>query len=122
MANLTQIFDEVWNLDPKDVDVFIFNDKSKEALISDDENRGNILDAFQKSGVWKRRIKWPFHFFHTIQERDCPGWFGADNPWITDIPDLHPCMPGVPDDEINLMLYLIYMNSTTLLEYSDGVS
>ncbi len=36
-------------------------------------------------------------------------YFGADNPWITDPPDNHPCMPGIPDDETNVLLLLLMM-------------
>ena len=33
-------------------------------------------------------------------------YFGADNPWISRPPDkLHACMPGIPDDEVNLLLF-----------------
>ena len=42
-----------------------------------------------------------------IQRRDIGRWFGADNPWITNPPDMHPCMPGVPDDEASLMLWML---------------
>lgn len=33
--------------------------------------------------------------------------YGANNPWITHPPDTHPCMPGIPDDEANLLLFLL---------------
>jgi hypothetical protein len=35
--------------------------------------------------------------------------FGADNPWITNPPDEHPCLPGIPDDEANILLYLLLL-------------
>lgn len=37
-------------------------------------------------------------------------YFGADNPWIVHPPGNHPCMPGIPDDEANILLYLLLLN------------
>jgi hypothetical protein len=42
-----------------------------------------------------------------LQRRDVGTYFGANNPWITDPPDGHPCMPGIPDDEVNVLLFLL---------------
>ena len=42
-----------------------------------------------------------------IQKRDTGQYFGANNPWITDVPDGHPCLPGIPDDEVNLLLMIL---------------
>ena len=37
------------------------------------------------------------------------GSFDADNPWITNPPDNHPCLPGVADDdEVHLSLFLAF--------------
>ncbi|GAX11667.1 hypothetical protein FisN_7Lh033 [Fistulifera solaris] len=47
-----------------------------------------------------------------MQRRDLGIYFGADNPWITKPPDGHPCMPGIPDDEVNLLLYVLYTGYT----------
>lgn len=47
-----------------------------------------------------------------MQRRDLGVYFGADNPWITHPPDGHPCMPGIPDDEVNLILYMLYTGYT----------
>jgi hypothetical protein len=47
-----------------------------------------------------------------MQRRDLGVYFGADNPWITKPPDGHPCMPGIPDDEVNLLLYVLYTGYT----------
>ena len=43
----------------------------------------------------------------TIQKRDTGQCFGANNPWIYHVPDGHPCMPGIPDDEVNLLLMIV---------------
>ena len=59
-------------------------------------------------GVWENRLKWDFYAFPKMQMRDIGRWFGADNPWITEAPDhMHGCMPGPPDDEANLLLFLL---------------
>ena len=58
--------------------------------------------------TWPKNIK----LFKEIQQRDARQWFGANNPWIIDSPDTHACMPGPPDDEVNLLLYLIFSNAT----------
>lgn len=42
-----------------------------------------------------------------IQNTSIGHYFGADNPWIQHPPDNHPCMPGIPDDEVNVLLYLL---------------
>jgi hypothetical protein len=42
-----------------------------------------------------------------IQERDLKRWFGASNPWISSPPDMHPCLPGVPDNEAALFLFSV---------------
>ena len=52
-----------------------------------------------------RRVLWTLRRF---QLRDLATWFGANNPWIdSPHPDMHPCMPGVPDDEAALLLFSI---------------
>jgi hypothetical protein len=48
-----------------------------------------------------------------MQRRDLKRWFGARNPWITNPPDMHPCMPGVPDDEAALLLFSIIFDIRT---------
>lgn len=42
-----------------------------------------------------------------IQRSDLKMWFGATNPWIKSPPDMHPCLPGVPDDEASLLLFAV---------------
>jgi hypothetical protein len=53
--------------------------------------------------------------YKEIQVRDTGRYFGADNPWITTPPDEeHPCMPGMPDDKVNFLLW--YMLSLSAIE------
>jgi len=59
------------------------------------------------------------HDAHTLytkmQMRDIGRYFGADNPWITNAPDEHHgCMPGMPDDQVNFLLW--YMLSLSTME------
>lgn len=49
-----------------------------------------------------------------LQRGDLGYFFGANNPWITHVPDAHPCMPGVPDDEVNLFLYLLLVGGSKI--------
>ena len=41
------------------------------------------------------------------QTHDIGKWLGADNVGMDKKPDNHPCMLGVPDDEANLLLFLL---------------
>jgi hypothetical protein len=49
-------------------------------------------------------------FLKAVQERSIDYFFGANNPWITNPPDNHPCMPGLPDDEASILLYLLLLD------------
>jgi hypothetical protein len=49
-------------------------------------------------------------FFHKVQTRDCGWWDGADNVGIKQVPDGHPCMPGIPDDELEVVLFALAHN------------
>ncbi|KAL7517977.1 hypothetical protein ACHAWX_002846 [Stephanocyclus meneghinianus] len=44
-----------------------------------------------------------------IQRRDAGAFFRENNPWITANPSgvYHPCMPGIPDDEGAILLFLL---------------
>ena len=79
----------------------------------------DLMRIFKSTGAWQRRSIWPFCSFEHIQKRDIGRWFGADNPWITNVPDNHACMPGPPDDEINLIMFLIF--SKAHIRREDGV-
>ena len=46
-------------------------------------------------------------FFFDVQGRGC-GWIdGGVNVGIDNPPDDHPCMPGIPDDEANVLLFAL---------------
>jgi hypothetical protein len=105
--DLPGLLKEKLDLDPKDIDVLLFNDGQDETF----KENSDLLDILSASGAWQRRLVWPYWSFEEMQLRDIGRWFGADNPWITSKPDGHACMPGPPDDEVNLLMYLLYSNS-----------
>jgi hypothetical protein len=107
--DLPGVLKEKLDLDPKDIDVLLFN--SGEDKSFQEKKNSDLLDILRASGAWQRRLVWPYQSFKKIQLRDIGRWFGADNPWIKVKPDGHACMPGPPDDEVNLLMYLIYSNS-----------
>lgn len=107
--NLNQLIETKWEVDPKDINVLIFNDGQEKTI----RKNKQLLEAFEASGAWQRRILWPdMKFFEKLQRRDISQWFGANNPFINKPPDGHPCMPGVPDDEVNLIMYLMLFNAS----------
>jgi hypothetical protein len=44
-----------------------------------------------------------------VQEASLGYFFGADNPGITHPPYNHPCLPGMPDYEANILIYLLLL-------------
>ena len=74
----------------------------------------DLTRIFKSTGAWQGLSIWPYSSFKDIQKRDIGKWFGADNPWITNVPDTHACMPGPSDDEINLLLFLIFSKAQIL--------
>ena len=102
--NLLGVFQEKLQLELQDIDSLVFNSGQEKTISSNNTMR----EVFISTGVWEQRIIWPYETFRKIQERDIGSWFGADNPWITHPPDGHACMPGPPDDEVNLLLFLLY--------------
>lgn len=103
-SNLTAVLEKGFGLDPADVNTILFNDGQDEEIA----RHTDLIRIFKSTGVWQRRSIWPYSSFQNIQTRDIGRWFGADNPWITHVPDGHACMPGPPDDEVNLLLFLIF--------------
>jgi hypothetical protein len=47
----------------------------------------------------------------SIQQRDLGRYFGENNPWVYDPPGFHACLPGLPDDEVNLLLFWLLIGS-----------
>ena len=98
-ANIASVYDKL-GLRADDIDVLVFND-------GEDKKYPQSLRRQLKAGIFNESIIWVLDQFKRIQIRDTGRWFGATNPWITNPPDIHPCMPGVPDDEADLLLFLL---------------
>jgi hypothetical protein len=49
--------------------------------------------VFENSNTLSLEVK----DFEKLQMRDLKRWFGANNPGIHSPPNVHPCMPGVPE-------------------------
>ncbi len=77
---------------PNELDVVVLNSKSRNSTAR------SLIDF---SKLLSMLIE--------VQKRSLGTYFGADNPWITDPPDGHPCMPGIPDDEANILLFLLLL-------------
>ncbi|KAG7342635.1 hypothetical protein IV203_020579 [Nitzschia inconspicua] len=89
---LQSIYDESWwNL--THIDVLVFNSNQQTSPFHSTDRVVSVED-------WKHTLK-------NVQVRDTGIFWGADNPWIDNPPDGHPCMPGMPDDEIHLLLFVL---------------
>jgi hypothetical protein len=107
-ANLTEVLKAKLNLDIyKDADFLVFNNGESENFDA------NLFESSKQNGcnVWDRKIEVPYSTFQFLQKRDTGKWFGADNPGMGNPPDGHACMPGVPDDETNWLLFLLYFDA-----------
>lgn len=110
-ANLTEVYHSKLKLDPSEVDMLVFN-TGNDKYIS--QNAKDLLRGFKQTGAWQSKVLWPYEVFKISQLEQILRWFGAVNPRITHAPDAHACMPGVPDDEVNLlMLLLLWQQSKT---------
>jgi len=96
------------DLQPEKVDSMIFNDNQELPIKNDDE----LKRRFSVTGAWSHKILMGIVYLRIqqFQKRDIGQWFGADNPGMNSPPDIHGCMPGPPDDQVNLILYLLYSN------------
>jgi hypothetical protein len=92
---LDQIFSAL-GLSPVDVDVLVTN---YDATF----NAGILQRVYPEVAVLQFDRVLPFFF--KIQQKDC-GWSDrAKNPGLPkDKQDGHPCMPGIPDDELDVLL------------------
>jgi hypothetical protein len=108
--NLTAVYDRM-GLQSEDIDAFVFNRQEAE----------RYPEHIQlKPGV--RKWEWGDMLdFVKLQKRDLGKWWGAHNPGLVrSVDPLHGCMPGVPDDEANLLLFLWLRNAGVLLSKCQG--
>lgn len=68
----------------------------------------NVTAAYLPSFTRQLSIESWLWTLRDLQLRDLNRYFGANNPWISKPPDFHACMPGTPDDQVNLLLYLLW--------------
>jgi hypothetical protein len=95
--NMTDAYTFV-DMDVDSLDVFLWNDGAK--IIKERSKQ-------TKHTVWTENLSSLLGKLKIIQKKDSGVYFGADNPWITRPPDIHPCMPGIPDDEVDLLLFML---------------
>lgn len=94
-TTLKHIYSSIWNISK--VDLLLFNDyKGPNDVTPDDVIVLHKLSIKEWNGIFRK-----------LQEENLGRHFGADNPWITNPPDNHPCMPGIPDDKVDLLLHLL---------------
>ncbi|CAE7534383.1 unnamed protein product [Symbiodinium microadriaticum] len=86
-------------LNLSEVDVIVYNDSKRTR---------RILPLVRKSARPQEiDLTQFFQYMYRLTIRDTGRWFGADNPSIPLPPDFHPCMPGVPDDEADVLLLML---------------
>jgi hypothetical protein len=78
-------------------------DHSVDVLVFDNLDESNTGLAYERKVDYSSLTL----TLSAFQRRDLGTYFGANNPWITHPPDGHPCMPGIPDDEVNVLLFLL---------------
>lgn len=100
--NFTHVLASKLGLKIDDIDIAVVNDRNKDnekfvySLLSQRADPIPLIDLSEL-----------LPYLRNLQMRDCGKWFGADNPFITRPPDGHPCMPGVPDDEADIVLLML---------------
>ena len=133
-SNLTHVY-SMLGLHPGDIDRFVFNVGADKVIVKQREVYDSLRPGVYESGLqWRDMTAW-----RRLQELHVGRWSGCDNPGMDHVPDIHPvgagvgfemlsdsltikcrnpqlpqCMPGVPDDEVNLLLYLLYHHNISL--------
>jgi hypothetical protein len=82
------------------LDTIFWNDEMKWKL----KNKVNVPDTTRWVDLSMLVV-----VLEKIQRRDAGAYFRENNPWIKANPSgvYHPCMPGIPDDEIAILLFLL---------------
>lgn len=86
---------------PNLVDVMMWID-TMESVVGPNKTTVREGSIFSLDGLLLPSLK-------RVQEASIGYFFGADNPWIVHPPDDHPCLPGIPDDEVNILIYLLLL-------------
>ena len=94
--NMSQIFTaRGWNASTFDV------------IVSNENKATDYMSSFVSNKIRVINIASMLPYFHTMQMEQLHKWFGADNVGIYNVPDGHACMPGVPDDEVDTLLFML---------------
>ncbi|KAL7578984.1 hypothetical protein ACA910_019031 [Epithemia clementina (nom. ined.)] len=85
------------------IDHIFWNDKAADPM---------VLKQWESSTTTAATKVTRFELVRTLSELQAKQgplyyFFGADNPGMDKIPDGHPCMPGIPDDEVALLLFAL---------------
>jgi len=117
-ADLIDIYHMLGVDDPiSEVDRFVVVDESD---IMDESNLNlgtGVYGRTKNSTAVRRHVQDNMFTFPEIsnfrlrQKKNIGRWFGADNPWLDEVPDTHACMPGVPDDEADLLLFAVLLQA-----------
>ena len=105
LASLHNIAEKVLHLDFANVDKLVVDKRSFKYILQGNQQ---VRKKFQTNGVLRKKSIYSHKLLQDIQRRDVGRWFGADNPYIWTPPDGHACMPGPPDDVVNLLLFSIF--------------
>ena len=97
--NMTDVYKHL-GLQVENIDALMFNDGEESTFQQKSSLRRGV---FERSPIWVGNFVQ--YTLMRLQLRDIGVWKGATNPRMVESPDAHPCMPGVPDDEANLLLF-----------------
>ncbi|KAL7565170.1 hypothetical protein ACA910_003359 [Epithemia clementina (nom. ined.)] len=100
----TEIDHIVWNSDPLSLAI-------QNYTLRDTAHLQQFLNTAGISIPLESITKLQFmpNFLKKQQARQGPvhHFFGADNPGMHTVPDMHPCMPGLPDDQVAILLFTL---------------
>jgi len=109
--NAINYFMNQLSLKPESIDYIFFNNDHDKHLPKSFASKIRKL-------VWnaRRDLSVLLQKLAIIQKKYTGKFYGADNPWITNPPDGHGCMPGVPDDEANLVLFSLLAQNRIMIQ------
>jgi hypothetical protein len=109
--NISDLYDWI-HLQPNSIDYFVFNFGSSIEMLPHSIQK-QLQPAFNFSNSTRIWNWGDLHDIHAAQSRDLNGrWFRAINPGIENPPDYsNGWFPGFPDDEVNLLLFLLLWNA-----------
>lgn len=98
-GDLEAIFREYLDIDPQHIDIVVHNaDQNLDIKWSSTEKKPHFLDFSKVHGVLEYQMT-----------RDASSKYGATNAKYQD--DLHSCLPGIPDDEVDILFVALLTES-----------